>query len=111
MASSLASRATRFGSMAAQMKAFFDSTGGQWQKGELVGKPAGIFTSVSTQGGGLETTALTTITVLTHQGMIFVPTGYTYGPPLFDMSSVHGGTPYGAGTFAGARRQPPAQRG
>ncbi|EFN56870.1 hypothetical protein CHLNCDRAFT_30702 [Chlorella variabilis] len=99
---------TRFGMMASQFKAFLDSTGGLWQAGALVGKPAGIFTSVATQGGGLETTALTAITQLTHHGMIFVPTGYTFGSSMFNVGEVQGGTPYGSSTIAGAdgSRQP-----
>eukprot|EP00048_Salpingoeca_helianthica_P020540 m.7067 g.7067 ORF g.7067 m.7067 type:complete len:206 (+) comp4940_c0_seq2:25-642(+) len=99
---------TRFGMMPAQLKAFFDSTGQQWAKGELVGKAAGVFTSVGTQGGGLETTALTTLTQLSHHGMIFVPIGYTFGAEMSDLTTVHGGTPYGAGTFSGGdgSRQP-----
>eukprot|EP00048_Salpingoeca_helianthica_P014426 m.221642 g.221642 ORF g.221642 m.221642 type:complete len:227 (-) comp15854_c0_seq1:206-886(-) len=99
---------TRFGMMAAQMKAFWDMTGQLWQKGELVGKPVGVFTSVGTQGGGIETTALTALTQFTHHGMIFVPTGYSFGAEMFDVSTVHGGTPYGAGTIAGpdGSRQP-----
>lgn len=48
---------TRYGSMAAQMKAFFDSTGNLWQDQKLAGKPAGFFVSTGTQGGGQETTA------------------------------------------------------
>lgn len=48
---------TRYGSMAAQMKAFFDSTGALWKGQKLVGKAAGIFVSTATQGGGQETTA------------------------------------------------------
>lgn len=48
---------TRFGCMAAQMKAFFDSTGQLWQAQKLAGKPAGFFVSTGTQGGGQETTA------------------------------------------------------
>lgn len=48
---------TRFGCMAAQMKAFFDSTGQLWQAQKLAGKPAGFFFSTGTQGGGQETTA------------------------------------------------------
>jgi NADPH-dependent FMN reductase len=47
---------TRFGMMAAQMKAMFDATGGHWQSGALVNKPAGIFFSTATQNGGQETT-------------------------------------------------------
>lgn len=67
---------TRFGMMAAQMKAFFDTTGGLWGTQALAGKPAGIFVSTGTQGGGQETTALTAISQLTHHGMVFVPLGY-----------------------------------
>lgn len=48
---------TRFGSMAAQMKGFFDSTGQLWREQKLAGKPAGFFVSTATQGGGQETTA------------------------------------------------------
>lgn len=48
---------TRYGSMAAQMKAFFDSTGHLWKEQKLAGKPAGFFVSTGTQGGGQETTA------------------------------------------------------
>lgn len=48
---------TRFGMMAAQFKAFFDSTGGLWKTQGLAGKPAGIFYSTGSQGGGQETTA------------------------------------------------------
>lgn len=48
---------TRFGSMAAQMKAFFDSTGQLWKEQKLAGKPAGFFVSTGTQGGGQEATA------------------------------------------------------
>lgn len=48
---------TRFGCMAAQMKAFFDSTGQLWKEQKLAGKPAGFFVSTGTQGGGQETTA------------------------------------------------------
>lgn len=48
---------TRYGCMAAQMKAFFDSTGKLWREQSLAGKPAGFFVSTGTQGGGQETTA------------------------------------------------------
>eukprot|EP00736_Rhodelphis_marinus_P003337 Rmarinus@m.29283 len=98
---------SRFGMMPAQMKAFFDSTGGLWQSGGLVGKMAGVFFSSGTQGGGQETVALTTLTQFTHHGMIFVPIGYSC-PALLDMNEMHGGSPYGAGTLAGGdgSRQP-----
>lgn len=48
---------TRYGTMAAQMKAFFDSTGQLWKEQKLAGVPAGFFVSTGTQGGGQETTA------------------------------------------------------
>jgi NAD(P)H dehydrogenase (quinone) len=47
---------TRFGMMAAQFKAFLDSTGMLWRTQQLAGKPAGIFFSTGSQGGGQETT-------------------------------------------------------
>jgi NAD(P)H dehydrogenase (quinone) len=42
--------------MPAQMKALFDATSGLWTAGKLAGKPAGMFTSTASQGGGQETT-------------------------------------------------------
>ena len=48
---------TRFGMMAAQFKAFLDKTGPLWLRQQLAGKPAGIFYSTGSQGGGQETTA------------------------------------------------------
>ncbi|GMH25520.1 hypothetical protein Nepgr_027363 [Nepenthes gracilis] len=98
---------TRFGMMAAQFKAFLDSTGGLWRTQQLAGKPAGLFYCTGAQGGGQETTPLTAITQLAHHGMIFVPIGYTFGAGMFEMEKVKGGSPYGAGTLAGdGSRQP-----
>lgn len=92
---------TRFGSMAAQMKGLFDSTGQLWKEQKLAGVPAGFFVSTGTQGGGQETTAWTAITQLVHHGMLYVPIGYTFGAGMFEMDSIRGGSPYGAGTYAG----------
>ncbi|KAI3813511.1 hypothetical protein L1987_18236 [Smallanthus sonchifolius] len=100
---------TRYGSMAAQMKAFFDSTGQLWRDQKLAGKPAGFFVSTGTQGGGQETTAWTAITQLAHHGMLFVPIGYTFGANMFKMDSIRGGTPYGAGVFAGDGTREPSE--
>lgn len=99
---------TRFGMMAAQMKAFWDATGGHWQKQSLARKPAGLFTSTASQNGGQETTIMTAVTQLTHHGMIFVPPGYAAGPSMFGLDAPKGGSPWGAGTFAGpdGSRQP-----
>lgn len=50
---------------------------------------------------------LTAITQLVHHGIIFVPIGYTFGAGMFEMENVKGGSPYGAGTYAGdGSRQP-----
>ena len=50
---------------------------------------------------------MTAITQLVHHGMIFVPIGYTFGAGMFEMEEVKGGSPYGAGTYAGdGSRQP-----
>lgn len=97
---------TRFGNMAAQMRNFLDRTGGLWARGALVGKVASAFTSTGT-GGGNEVTVLTTIPTLMHHGMIYVGLPYA-APELADISEVRGGSPYGAGTLAGAdgTRQP-----
>ncbi|CAL5079151.1 unnamed protein product [Urochloa decumbens] len=92
----------RFGMMAAQMKALFDSTGGLWSQQALAGKPAGFFFALGTQGGGQEETALTAVSQLTHHGMMFVPVGYTFGAKMFDMDEIMCCSPYGSGTFAGA---------
>ncbi|KAJ1295478.1 hypothetical protein BS78_01G227600 [Paspalum vaginatum] len=98
---------TRYGAMAAQMKAFFDSTGKLWEQQRLAGKPAGFFVSTGTQGGGQESTAWTAITQLAHHGMLFVPIGYTFGSGMFEMDDIRGGSPYGSGVFAGdGSRQP-----
>ncbi|CAN1346886.1 Probable NAD(P)H dehydrogenase (quinone) FQR1-like 3 [Linum perenne] len=43
--------------MAAQCKAFFDSTEDLWATQSLAGKPVGIFWSTGFHGGGQELTA------------------------------------------------------
>ena len=91
---------TRFGTPAAQMKAFLDSTGGQWSTGALVGKPAGTFFSTATLAGGQETTALTMIPYMVHMGLLFVPNAYTFPKAQFDNSVIKGGSPYGPGTIS-----------
>ncbi|RYG52525.1 hypothetical protein EON67_01045, partial [archaeon] len=92
---------TRFGMMCAQMKAFWDTTGGLWASGALLGKPAGWLTSTGTPNGGQETTILTAVTQLTHHGMIYVPQGYAYPAIQFDTTTVHGISPWGVSTIAG----------
>lgn len=100
---------TRFGNMAAQMRNFLDQTGGLWAKGALVGKVGSVFTSTGT-GGGNETTITSFHATLLHQGMVIVGLPYT-APELTQIDEVRGGSPYGAGTIAGAdgSRQPSAR--
>ncbi|CAK9142599.1 unnamed protein product [Ilex paraguariensis] len=100
---------TRYGCMAAQMKAFFDSAGQLWREQKLAGVPAGFFVSTGTQGGGQETTAWTAITQLAHHGMLYVPIGYTFGAGMFKMDSIRGGSPYGAGVFSGDGTREPTE--
>jgi len=92
---------TRYGNMAAQMKQLIDSTASLWLKGELEGKPAGVFTSTASTHGGQETTLLTMMAPLLHLGMIVV--GVPYSVPGMLHTEGRGGTPYGASTVAGAR--------
>lgn len=99
---------TRFGNMAAQMRSFLDQTGGMWANGALIGKIGSVFTSTGT-GGGNETTITSFWNTLIHHGMILVGVPYSE-KGLTDLSEMRGGSPYGAGTIAGAdgRRTPSA---
>jgi len=100
---------TRFGNMSAQWKTFWDSTGKQWASGGFAGKYAGIFVSTGTLGGGQESTALASLSTLAHHGILYVPFGYSHAfGQLANLQEVHGGSPWGAGTFAAAdgSRQP-----
>ena len=91
---------TRFGNMAAQMKAFLDATGSLWGAGALVGKVGSVFTSSNTQHGGQESTILTFHPVLLHQGMVIVGLPYAFKGQM-RMDEITGGSPYGASTIAG----------
>jgi len=90
---------TRFGNMAAAMKYFWDGTSGLWFGGDLVDKPAGVFTSTGSLHGGQETTLLTMMIPLFHHGMVIMGVPYTI-PEV--MSTASGGTPYGPSHLAGA---------
>lgn len=92
---------TRFGNMCAQMRNFLDQTGQLWMSGGLVGKVASVFTSTGTQHGGQETTITSFHSTLLHHGMVIVGVPYTEAR-LLNMSEITGGSPYGAGTLAGA---------
>jgi NAD(P)H dehydrogenase (quinone) len=95
---------TRFGNMAAPMKYFLDGTVGLWLKGELIGKPAAVFTSTGSMHGGNETTLLTMMLPLIHHGMLIVGLPYSE----HELSSTQsGGTPYGASHIGGAMDNKP----
>ncbi|KAJ7444614.1 flavoprotein-like protein [Mycena galericulata] len=104
---------SRFGNFPAQWKAFWDSTGSLWASGALTGKYAGAFTSSAGPGGGQEVTILQTISTLAHHGVVFVPLGYAHAfPQLTGVEEVHGGSPWGAGTYAavdGSRQPSPLE--
>lgn len=90
---------TRFGNMAAPLKAFLDETSDLWLSGSLIGKPAGVFTSTSSLHGGQESTLLSMMLPLLHHGMLIMGVPYSEAA-LLDTRS--GGTPYGASHVAGA---------
>ena len=91
---------TRYGRMASQMANFLDQTGALWARGALNGKVGSAFTSTATQHGGQEMTLFSVIANLLHFGLVVVGLPYSYQPQM-QVSSVHGGTPYGASTVAG----------
>ncbi len=93
---------TRFGSATSQMQALFDATGPLWSAGALVGKVGSVFTSSASQHGGQETTLLSLMTFLFHQGMVVVGVPYAEKRLLL-MNEITGGTPYGATTITNAK--------
>ncbi|NIY93018.1 NAD(P)H:quinone oxidoreductase [Vibrio diazotrophicus] len=82
-----------FGNMAAPLKHFWDQTTPLWLNGDLIDKPACVFTSSSTLHGGQESTQQTMMLPLLHHGMVIM--GIPYSEPKLH-TSVSGGTPYGA---------------
>jgi NAD(P)H dehydrogenase (quinone) len=100
---------TRYGNYPAQFKAFWDKTGKQWMSGGFHGKYGGLFISTAGLGGGQESTAIAAMSTFAHHGIVYVPLGYSKAfKDMTDLTAVHGGSPWGAGTFAGSdgSRQP-----
>lgn len=93
---------TRYGSAAAQMRAFLDATGSLWSLGALIGKVGSAFTSTASQHGGQETTLLTMSTFFFHQGMVIAGVPYST-QELVNLQEISGGTPYGSSTIAGPK--------
>lgn len=100
---------TRFGNVTAQLRNFMDQTGGLWMKNSLVGKVGSVFTSSATQHGGQESTILTFIPTLLHQGMVVVGLPYAFQGQT-GVDEIKGGSPYGASTITNGdgSRQPSA---
>ncbi len=90
---------TRFGNMSSALKHFLDQTSSLWMSGDLINKPAGVFTSSSSMHGGQESTLLSMLNPLIHQGMLIC--GIPYSEPALHKTTT-GGTPYGASHVAGS---------
>ncbi len=95
---------TRFGNMAAPLKYFLEQTSSLWLSGELVGKPAAVFTSTSSLHGGQESTLLSMMLPLLHHGMLILGLPYTEAELLTTRT---GGSPYGATHLAGTDNKNP----
>jgi NAD(P)H dehydrogenase (quinone) len=89
---------TRFGTVASQMRNFWDQTGGLWAGGKLIGKVGSTFTSTATQHGGQETTILGFIPTFLHHGMVVAGLPYSFAGQS-GVEAVKGGSPYGATTL------------
>ena len=83
---------TRFGSMAAPLKYFFDSTGDLWASNALEDVPGIAFTSTGSMHGGQEITQFNLLTYMLHHGMVILGTPYS----VKELSTTKsGGSPYG----------------
>lgn len=89
---------THYGNMAAPLKHFLDNTTELWFSGGMAGKPAGVFTAVSSMHGGHETTLISMMFPLLHHGMLVL--GIPSTEPAL-MQTVSGGTPYGPSHLSG----------
>lgn len=93
-----------FGNMSASLKYFIDSTTPIWLSGELINKPAAVFTSSSTYHGGQESVLLSMMQPLLHHGMVLV--GIPYSETALNTTTT-GGTPYGASHITGVNHDMP----
>jgi NAD(P)H dehydrogenase (quinone) len=100
----LFSAPTRYGGAASQMRAFIDTLGPLWQKGELADKVVTAMTSASNPHGGQETTLQTLYYTFMHWGCIIVTPGYT-DEAVFGA----GGNPYGTSVTAGDSLSPESE--
>lgn len=94
---------TRFGNVAAQLKAFLDALGPLWGQGKLIDKVFTGFCSTATAHGGQEATLLALYQSAYHFGGIVVTPGYA-DPVQFDA-----GNPYGASHTSDNGQVPPGE--
>jgi len=83
---------SRFGTMAASLKGFLETTSDLWLSGAMIDKPAAVFASASSLHGGHEAVLQSMMTPLLHHGMLVM--GCPYSDPGLAMTE-GGGTPYG----------------
>lgn len=95
---------TRFGNMASPLKYYLDSTTALWLAGDLVDKPACVFSSSGSMHGGQETTLISMMLPLLHHGMVLLGVPYTENELN---TTTSGGTPYGVTHVAGMDNDKP----
>lgn len=98
---------TRFGNMAAPLKYFLDGTSSLWLAGDLVDKPACVFSSSGSMHGGQESTLISMMLPLLHHGMMIL--GIPYTEPSLN-HTVTGGTPYGVTHVSGVANDYPVSQ-
>jgi NAD(P)H dehydrogenase (quinone) len=94
---------TRYGTPAAQLKQFIDTTGPLWGQGRLINKIASSFTATATAHGGQESTILALNNTFYHWGAIIVPPGYA------DPIQFRTGNPYGTSHTSQNGEIPPGE--
>jgi NAD(P)H dehydrogenase (quinone) len=95
---------SHYGTIAAGLKTYIDSTGDLWRAGRLADKVYGAFVSSASTHGGQETTLTNFTTIFTHWGGIIVPPGFT--APVSVIEQMQSGNPHGAGHVAGFGNPP-----
>jgi NAD(P)H dehydrogenase (quinone) len=95
---------SHYGTIAAGLKTYIDSTGDLWRAGRLADKVYGAFVSSASTHGGQETTLTNFTTIFTHWGGIIVPPGFTAPVPVVEQ--MQSGNPHGAGHVAGFGNPP-----
>ena len=92
--------------MCTEMRGFFERIERLGGAQALVGKPASLFASAPTLGGGTESAMHSAVALLAHLGMVLVPMGFdnlrsVTTPGQDSMDEAHGASPFGASTIEG----------